>query len=211
MHPTFSNRFLKQPLTLLLTLMVIVAIAFLAPLEKTLGANIRVIYIHAAWVWTGKLLFGLAAVAGLLALIFSKREQLVDLSRAIAFAALFFWLTYLPMSLYVMKANWGGFFFDEPRWRIPFLLGIIAILLQGALWAFNNNRFTALGNLAFGVALWWQLGGAENILHPENPIAQSNSNAIMGSYTLILIFTLLLGAQITLWIYEQRHPIRKNA
>lgn len=211
MHPTFSNRFLKQPLTLLLTLMVIVAIAFLAPLEKTLGANIRVIYIHAAWVWTGKLLFGLAAVAGLLALIFSKREQLVDLSRAIAFAALFFWLTYLPLSLYVMKANWGGFFFDEPRWRIPFLLGIITILLQGALWAFNNNRFTALGNLAFGVALWWQLGGAENILHPENPIAQSNSNAIMGSYTLILIFTLLLGAQITLWIYEQRHPIRKNA
>ena len=50
MHPTFSNRFLKQPLALLLTLAVIVAIAFLAPLEKTLGANIRVIYIHAAWV-----------------------------------------------------------------------------------------------------------------------------------------------------------------
>ncbi len=210
MHPSLSKRILKQPLALLLTLAVIVAIAFLAPLEKTLGANIRVIYIHAAWVWTGKLFFGLAAVVGLLALIFSRRVQLVDLCRAIALSALFFWLTYLPMSLYVMEVNWGGFFFDEPRWRIPFMFGIIAVLLQGALWAFNNNRFTALGNFAFGVALWWQLGGVENILHPDNPIAQSNSNAIMGSYTLILIFTLLLGAQIILWIYEQRHPIRKN-
>lgn len=211
MHPSFSKRILKQPLAILITLGLIVLAAFLAPIEKTLGASIRVIYIHAAWVWTGKVLFGLAAIAGLLALIFSSRDRIVYLSRALAHAALFFWLTYLPMSLYVMRSTWGGFFFDEPRWRIPFMLGIIAVLLQGALWAFNNDRFTALGNLVFGVALWWQLGGAENILHPENPIQQSNSTAIMGSFTLILIFTVLLGAQITLWIFEQRHPIRKNA
>jgi hypothetical protein len=211
MPPTFSSRFLKQPLALLITLVVIVLIAFLAPIEKTLGANIRIIYIHAAWVWTGKLLFGIAAIAGLLALIFSSQDRLVHLCRSLAYTALFFWVTYLPMSLYVMQSTWGGFFFDEPRWRIPFMLGIIAVLLQGALWAFNNNRFTALGNLVFGVALWWQLGGVENVLHPDNPIQQSNSSAIMGSYSLILIFTILLGAQITLWIFEQHHPIRKNA
>ena len=211
MSQTFSGRFLKQPLAVLVTLVVIVLIAFLAPIEKTLGANIRIIYIHAAWVWTGKLLFGIAAIAGLLALIFSRRERLVHLTRSLAFTALFFWITYLPMSLYVMRSTWGGFFFDEPRWRIPFMLGIIAVLLQGALWAFNNNRFTALGNLVFGVALWWQLGWVENVLHPDNPIQQSNSTAIMGSYSLILFFTILLGAQITLWIFEQRHPIRKNA
>lgn len=211
MSQTFSSRFLKQPLAVLITLAVIILIAFLAPIEKTLGANIRIIYIHAAWVWTGKLLFGIAAIAGLLALIFSRQERLVHFTRSLAFTALFFWITYLPMSLYVMQSTWGGFFFDEPRWRIPFMLGIIAVLLQGALWAFNNDRFTALGNLVFGVALWWQLGGVVNVLHPDNPIQQSNSTAIMGSYSLILIFTILLGAQITLWIFEQRHPIRKNA
>ena len=135
----------------------------------------------------------------------------MHLSRSIAYSALFFWVTYLPMSLIVMQVNWGGFFFDEPRWRVPFLLGIIAVLLQGALWAFNNNRLTALGNLAFGVALWWQLGGVENILHPDNPIGMSDSTAIMGSYTLILILTIFLGAQLILWIYEQRHPILKGA
>jgi hypothetical protein len=207
----FSSRILKQPIALLLTLALIILAAFLAPVEKTIGSNIRLIYVHAAWVWTGKLAFGLSAIAGLLALVLFRQERLVHLSRSIAYCALFFWLTYLPMSLIVMQANWGGFFFDEPRWRVPFLLGIVAVLLQGALWAFNNNRLTALGNLAFGIVLWWQLGGVENILHPDNPIGASNSTAIMGSYTLILILTIFLGAQLILWIYEQRHPILKGA
>jgi len=207
----FSSRFLKQPLALLITLALIILVAFLAPIEKTLGANIRLIYVHAAWVWTGKLAFGLSALVGLLALIFFRSSRLVHISRSIAYSALFFWLTYLPMSLIVMQVNWGGFFFDEPRWRVPFLLGIVAVLLQGALWAFNNDRLTAAGNLVFGVVLWWQLGGVENILHPENAIGTSNSTAIMGSYTLILILTILLGAQLVLWIYEQRHPILKGA
>ena len=206
----FSSRFLKQPLALLITLALIIGAAYLAPIEKTIGSNIRLIYIHAAWVWTGKVAFGVSALFGLLGLIFFRQEKLVDLSRSVAFSALFFWLTYLPMSLIVMQVNWGGFFFDEPRWRVPFLLGIIAVLLQGGLWAFSNKTLTAIGNLIFGVALWWQLGGVENILHPDNPIGTSNSTAIMGSYTLILILTLIFGAQLLLWIYEQRHPILKN-
>ncbi len=208
---TFSSRILKQPLAILITLLLIFGASFLAPIEKTIGSNIRLIYVHAAWVWTGKVAFGLAAIAGLLALVFFTRNKLVHLSRSIATTALFFWVTYLPMSLIVMRANWGGFFFDEPRWRVPFLLGIIAILLQAGLWFFNNDRLTAAANFLFGVALWWQLGGVENILHPDNPIGTSNSTAIMGSYTLILILTIILGAQLTLWTYEQRHPILKDA
>ncbi len=61
------------------------------------------------------------------------------------------------------------------------------------------------------MALWLELGGVENILHPDNPIGTSDSTAIMGSYTLILILTIILGAQLTLWIYERRHPILKDA
>lgn len=207
---SFSRRILQQPATLIITLALIVLAAFLAPIEKTLGANIRLIYVHAAWVWAGKLAFGLSAISGLLALILPRRESLAHLSRSIAYTALFFWLTYLPMSLIVMQVNWGGFFFDEPRWRQPFLLGVIAILVQAAVWFFNNNRVTALANLIFGVVLWWQLGGAENVLHPDNPIGASGSSAIMGSYTLILILTLILGAQIALWIYERRHPLPRK-
>ena len=198
----------------LINLLLFGLVAAFAPLERTLGANVRIVYIHGAWVWAGKVAFGLAALAGLtglLGLALRRWNGWTGWSLALGRTGLFFWLTYLPMSLIVMQVNWGGFFFDEPRWRVPFLLGIIAVLLQGALWAFNNNRLTALGNLAFGVALWWQLGGVENILHPDNPIGMSDSTAIMGSYTLILILTIFLGAQLILWIYEQRHPILKGA
>ena len=30
-----------------------IAITFLTPLEQTLGGNLRLIYLHGAWVWTG--------------------------------------------------------------------------------------------------------------------------------------------------------------
>lgn len=68
----FSSRLLKQPLAILITLGFIVGAAFLAPIEKTIGSNIRLIYVHAAWVWTGKLAFGLSAIVGLLGLVDRK-------------------------------------------------------------------------------------------------------------------------------------------
>ena len=46
-----------------------VLIAALAPAEKDLGTKVRVVYFHGAWVWAGKIAFGLAALAGLIGLL----------------------------------------------------------------------------------------------------------------------------------------------
>jgi hypothetical protein len=73
---SFSRRILRQPAALIITLALIVLAAFLVPIEKTLGANIRLIYVHAAWVWAGKLAFGLSAISGLLALIDDEDDDL---------------------------------------------------------------------------------------------------------------------------------------
>ncbi len=35
-------------------LTLIALVVWLAPLERTLGARIRLIYLHGAWVWAGK-------------------------------------------------------------------------------------------------------------------------------------------------------------
>ena len=175
---TLSRRYLRQPLTLLITLAIIVIVTLLGPSEKTLGANLPLVLLHGAWVWTGKVAFGLAALMGVAVFIWSRRLTLARLSRAFAYTGLIFWWTYLPMSLFVMQLNWGGLFFDEPRWRTPFLFGIVALLLQLGLYIFNNRWLTAAGNLIFGVALWWQLGTIENILHPSAAVLQSDSGAI---------------------------------
>ena len=107
------------------------------------------------------------------------------------------------MSLVVMQLNWGGFFFDEPRWRVPFLFGVIAVLLQIGLWLFNNRWLTIISNFIFGVALWWQLGSIQNILHPDMPVSSSDSGNIQGYFILLLIMAVIFGLQLLLWIYNR--------
>ncbi len=192
-------------LTLPLTLVLIAALTALAPAERTLGGNLRLVLLHGAWVWSGKVLFAAAGLCGLAALI--RPAGWADWSRALAWSALLFWVTYLPMSLLVQLQNWGGIFWDEPRWRIPFTFGVAALLLQGGLAALNRPRLTGLANAAFGLALWLALGGAENILHPQSPVAQSGSPVIQLSFGLLLGLALLTGAQIALLF---RFP-RRNA
>src|SRR5512141_2760210 len=120
---------------LLVTLALIALVASLAPLEKTLGAGIRLVYFHGAWVETGKIAFALASLAGLAGLLRLGRTK--DLwpawSLALGRTALVFWLTYLPLSLLLQQLEWGGIFWDEPRWKAPLAFGVAAVLVQVAL------------------------------------------------------------------------------
>ena len=206
MNPSISQRILRQPLAFLITLVILILLTIFGPSEKTLGAHLSLVLLHGAWVWSGKLAFGLAALFGAAALLWHTRSYLLQLSRALAYTGLFFWLTYLPMSLWVMQLNWGGFFFDEPRWRIPFLFGVIAVLLQIGLWLFNNHWLTAASNLLYGIGLWWQLGGIQNVLHPDAAVAQSDSLLIQNYFLILLVFAVVFGAQLTFWLFERLRP-----
>jgi len=179
-----------------LTLAAIALVTAFAPLEKTLGERIRLVYLHGAWVWAGKISFACAALAGLAALAFRTRKW-ADWSLALGRAGLVIWLSSLPMSLVVQQVNWGGIFWDEPRWRIPLAFGVAALLIQAALWLFNQPFIASAVNLVFGVALWWMLGGIENILHPDSPIFQSGSARIQVFFVLLLLLALFLAGQIT--------------
>jgi len=193
-------------ITLLLTLGVMVLIAYLAPMEKDLGAKVRVVYFHGAWVWAGKVAFGLAALTGLLGLL-RLRGDWTGWSLALGRAGLTFWLTYLPMSLWVMQLNWGGLFLDEPRWRVPFAFGVAGLLLQIALALFNTPWLTGLGNLLYGAALWMVLGGLQNILHPDSPIFGSESTRIQIYFIALLGLAFLAGVLITLlWRCAAKKP-----
>ncbi len=186
--------------------LIVLAVAF-GPVENTLGASVRLVYLHGAWVEVGKYAFGLAALAGLVGLLpfrfqaaqstqtMQRRGQ--ALSQALGRSGLFFWLTYLPMSLLVMQATWGGYFFEEPRWRVPLEFGVVGALLQGGLYLLNSPRLACLANLVYGAALWVVLGGLTNVLHPDSPIFNSGSVRIEIYFIVLLALTFFLGAQIT--------------
>jgi hypothetical protein len=185
------------------TMLLIGLVTALGPPERTLGINIRVVYLHGAWVWTGKLAFGLAALAGLAGLLRpGSRWQLPQWSLALGRTGLLFWLTYLPLSLLVMQVNWGGFFLDEPRWKVSLMFGIVGALLQTALLLLNSPRLTLLTNLLFGVALWLMIAEAPTEMHPVSPIFGSDAFMIQLYFIGLLVLVLLLAAQAALLIRE---------
>lgn len=190
-----------SPVWLLVTILAIATVTAFGPTERTLGENLRLVMLHGAWVWTGKILFAAAAVSGLAGLLL-PRSIWSNLSLALGRAGLLFWLTYLPMSLVVQMQNWGGIFWDEPRWRVPFTFGVVGLLLQLGLWVINQPRVTNLANLIFGILLWWQLGGITNVLHPDSPIFGSNSTGIQVFFLVLLGLMVLAGAQITLLLFR---------
>ncbi len=182
-------------LLFLATLALIALVTAVTPPEQSLGGNLRLILLHGAWVWAGLLAFGASAAAGLAGLL-TRGSAWHAWSRALGLTGLGFWLTYLPMSLLVMQVGWGGLFFDEPRWRIPFTFAVVGVLLQAGLFLLDNPRLAAVGNLLFGAALLARLMTADTVLHPESPVAQSGSLAIQLSFTVLLALALGLGLQV---------------
>ncbi|MEA4907783.1 MAG: hypothetical protein GYA17_22715 [Chloroflexi bacterium] len=184
---------------LVVIILLLLAYLALAPLERTLGTSLRLILLHGAWVWTGLLAFALAALVGLAALL-GRKPGLHAWSLALGRTGLCFWLTYLPMSLAVMQISWGGFFFDEPRWRIPFAFAVVGVLLQSGLALINIPAAASVANLAFGVALWSILLPAQNVLHPDSPVLGSDSLRIQLYFGGVLVLTVLAGWQVArLW------------
>lgn len=192
----------KSWLWLVATLLLIGVLIVFSPLERTLGERAALVYFHGAWVWSGKITFALAAVAGLVGLVL-RSERWQRASLAMGRTGLVFWLTYLPMSLVVQQMNWGGIFWDEPRWRIPLAFGIAGLLLQVGLALMDDLRLSSAANLVFGAALWYFLGQAENVLHPDSPIFNSNAVRIQIFFSGLLALSLLFGAQLARLFYRQ--------
>ncbi len=190
---------------LLLTGLAIAVVAWLAPLEQTLGENSRLVYFHGAWVWAGKIAFGAASAAGLVGLV-KRGLTWHRASLALGRAGMFFWLTYLPLSLYVQQVNWGGIFWDEPRWRVPLMFGIAGLLLQIGLALMDDLRLVSSANLVFGVALWWFLGSIQNVLHPDSPIVQSNAVDIQVFFFILLALSLVFGGLLARLLYLLWRP-----
>lgn len=53
----------------LLALIMTAGLAAIGPQEKTLGENVRVVYLHGAWVLTAELFLALASLSGLVGLL----------------------------------------------------------------------------------------------------------------------------------------------
>jgi hypothetical protein len=176
----------KSPIIhFIIILACIAAMTLIGPQEKSLGANVRIVYLHGAWVLTAEVAFLAAALMGLAGLV-TRKANLHTWSQALGRTGSLFWVTYLPLSLWAMQSNWNGLFLAEPRFRLALVFAVTAVLLQVGLWLFNLPWLTSAANIIFLIVLRIAFSTASNIMHPPpSPIFNS------GNYLLITYFVAL--------------------
>src|SRR5512134_620156 len=189
---------IRSPLTLFFSSIIVIALlALFGPEEKSLGASVRIVYLHGAWVLAAELAFVAAGLAGLVALI-TRREVFHRWSAALGRTGIIFWITYLPLSLWAMQSNWNGLFLAEPRFRLAAIFAVTGILLQIGLWLINTNWITSAANILFIVILRVIFSTAENIMHPPpSPIFNSGNYFIIGFFIALILLSLVAGYFLT--------------
>jgi hypothetical protein len=187
---------------LLFVLFVIAGFTAVGPSEKTLGSNVRIVYLHGAWVWAAMAAFLAAAVIGLAGLVL-RRQALHLWSRALGRTGLFFWITYLPISMWAMQTNWNGLFLAEPRWRLAVVFAVSGLLMQIGLALVEDHAWASAVNLFFASALILALQNTQNVMHPPAPILNSDTLYIQSYFTGLLLLTLMAVWQIARWWYHR--------
>jgi hypothetical protein len=192
---------LKSPLILFFaTILLIAFIALFGPEDKALGANVRIVYLHGAWVLTAEVLFALAGASGFMTTV-RPRPWLDNLSAALGRAGTVFWVTYLPLSLLAMQANWNGLFLAEPRFRLALTFAVVAVLMQLGLWLVGKPAYTSAANSLFAITLFYAFSRASNVMHPPpSPIFNSGNYAIIGFFVGLNLLTWLAAFFLTRWV-----------
>jgi len=174
-----------------LTLLAIAVITAIGPAEKTLGTNVRVVYLHGAWVWAALCAFFGAGAAGAIGLI-TRRESIHKWSRALSRTGLLFWITYLPLSMWAMQTNWNGLFLAEPRWRMAIIFAVCGLLIQIGITLLEDPIWASAANLVYLIALGFAVFNVQDVMHPSSPILDSDAARIQIYFFGLLLLTLLL-------------------
>ncbi|GAB4538646.1 MAG: hypothetical protein Kow0063_26690 [Anaerolineae bacterium] len=187
---------------------VLLALLWLSPAERSLGQTVKLVYLHGALVRTAMVLFAVSLPANLVALV-GGRDTWLAWGKALTWAAVLVWLVHTLFSIVTTYAAWGVFIaWFEPRTRFTFALALVAVVILAVAWLVGNARFSAftfilLAGLTLGLAP--RLGAVQ---HPLNAIRLSPSGAIRSFYTAIWLICLAMGGLLALWLRGRLDPDR---
>jgi hypothetical protein len=196
---------LKSPfLWFFLALLTTAGLTALGPQEASLGNNVQIVYLHGAWALTAEAALGFSAAAGLLGIIF-RRNKMHDWSAALGRTGLFFWVTYLPLSLWAMQTNWNGLFLSDPRFRVAVIIAAVGVLLQIGLTLLSHPSFSSLFNVLFFIALRIGLSRADYVLHPApSPILSTGILSMQLFFVGITFLTMCAAYFMTRWWLQKQ-------
>jgi hypothetical protein len=179
-------------LLLALLLALFIAIVFIAPLEKTLGATIRLVYVHAALTRAGMIGFYLCGFLGLI-IALTKNGKLQSWTQTAAWVAFGLFVLGGIFSIFAQQASWGGVPFAEPRVRMS--MTMTAVIVIGLLvnewipWI----RVRGLLYAAIAAYIAWILPRTPLVLHPENAGGTSPSTWIRMAFPMLTVLAISIG------------------
>lgn len=176
---------------------------WLIPPEQTLGAVIKVIFLHGALVRVALLAF---AAAGALSLgyLLTRRAAWYVWAMAVQKGAVLLWIIYALTSNISTWLSWGEWIaWDEPRVRasVHVLWFSIACLLL-AVWI-GHRVFAAIINLIVTGVTWMLIRSATIIRHPFDPIGMSGSETYQMLYWVMVAALLVLTGVLMHWLHAQ--------
>lgn len=179
-------------------LIILVAAGFLlvalSPQDVTLGPIVKLVYAHLAIAWAALALFAFTGIFGALHLI-TGRSAFGEWAAGTQLAAIAFWLTYIPTSMFVAWLAWGGVNWSEPRLELAFRNAIIVVVAVVAARLAAGLKATSAVSVVLGVAVFELWSTRSNQLHPGNSVGASGSLEIKLFSLAILVVALIAAAQ----------------
>ncbi len=180
----------------------LVALVFLTPPDRDLGAVVRLLIFHGASTWVNLAAFAGAAVAAVWFLVKGSRGAFVWAS-SLRYVALGLWLINTFLGLLSMDLVWGGIRWGEPRLQMTFWILLASMLTVGVDLVFGHDRLTALLDVGIVALVAYLAFGAEQVFHPDSPVFSSGARIIslfLGQVALIAVLVGLVAWMIATWI-----------
>jgi hypothetical protein len=94
------------------------------------------------------------------------------------------------------RVNWGAVFLAEPRMAASLRFLALAVIVQVVAGWIARPRATALLACLTFVLLLWDVGGAELVMHPRDPVRTATSAAIQWTFAC----TFAIATALTAWM-----------
>lgn len=176
----------------------------LSPTEQTLGANVRIVYLHVSLTRAGEIGLVAAGLVGL-ALLVNPASRLGGWVAPISRVGLGFYAAGFAVSIIAEQVIWGGISFQEPRMIAALDVLAVAAIVQVLITWLPQTRARAALHVAMAAVIVWALVTAQNVLHPGAAIGSSGSTAIR-LYSYALLAVCLLAAGWIAWSLRRPEP-----
>lgn len=203
-----SNKLNARWLIVCSLILLVAVLMFLSPTEKTLGANVKLVYLHFSLIFATLFLFGVSLVLFFSGLISKKENHLIRGNRIFTITTIT-WSVNLLFSMLIMKLIWGSIAWQEPKFtNMVTMFFVLMIGFTIAVFLNDIKSKSAVYSLASFIVVA-SMFFTTNVVHPKQPILGSASLAIKLFPVGMTIALIVIGILISQLVGSRESGVEK--